>query len=103
MWVKKQQLELDLEQLIGSRMGKEYNQAAYRHPDYLISMQNASWKILDWMNHKLESRFPGRNTNNLRYVDDTILMTENEELKSLLMKVKEENKKADLKFNLQKN
>ena len=43
-----------------------------------------------------------RNINNLRYVDDTILMAESEELKSLLMKVKKENKKADLKFNIQK-
>ena len=91
MWVKKQQLELDLEQLIGSRMGKEYNQAAYRHPDYLISMQNASWKILDWMNHKLESRFARRNINNLKYANDTTLMAESEEeLKSLLMKVRGE-------------
>ena len=52
-----------------------------------------------WMKHKLES-----NINNLRYVDDTTLMAENkEELKSLLMKVKEESKKVDLKFNIQKN
>ena len=43
-----------------------------------------------------------RNTNNLRYADDTMLMAENEELKSLLMKVKEENENVDLKFNIQK-
>ena len=102
MWVKKQQLELDLEQLIGSRMGKEYNQAAYRHPDYLISMQSASCKILDWMNHKLESRFARRNINNLRYANDTTLMAESEEeLKSLLMSVNEEGEKTGLKFNIQ--
>ena len=56
------------------------------------------------MNHKLESRFAGRNINNLRYADDTTLMAEGEEeLKSLLMKVKEESKKAGLKLNIQKN
>ena len=55
------------------------------------------------MKHKLESRLPGRNINNLRYADDTTLMAENEEkLKSLLMKVKEESEKVGLKFNIQK-
>ena len=59
------------------------------------------------MKHKLESRLPeisvGRNINNLRYADDTTLMTESEEeLKSLLMKVKEKSEKAGLKLNLQK-
>ena len=59
--------------------------------------------MLDWKKHKLESRLPGRNINNLRYVDDTNLMAEiEEELKSLLMKVKEENEKACLKLNIQK-
>ena len=55
-----------------------------------------------WMKHKLESRLP-RNINNLRYADDTTLMAESkEELKSLLMKVKEESEKAGLKLNIQK-
>ena len=55
------------------------------------------------MKHKLESRLPGRNINNLRYADDTTLMAESEkELKSLLMKVKEESEKVGLKFNIQK-
>ena len=55
------------------------------------------------MKHKLESRLPGKNINNLRYVDDTILMTESEEeLKSLLVKVKEESEEAGLKPNIQK-
>ena len=58
--------------------------------------------MLGWMKHKLESRFPG-NISNLRYTDDTTLMAESEEeLKSLLMKVKEENEKAGLKPNIQK-
>ena len=55
------------------------------------------------MKHKLESRFPGEISNNLRYVDDTTLMAESEqELKSLLMKVKEESEKVGLKLNIQK-
>ena len=59
--------------------------------------------MLDWKKHKLESRLLGKNINNLRYADDTTLMAENEEeLKSLLMKVKEESEKAGLKLNIQK-
>ena len=56
-------------------------------------MQSTSWETLDWKKHKLESRLPG-DINHLRYADDTTLMAESEEeLKSLLMKVKEESKK----------
>ena len=59
--------------------------------------------MLDWKKHKLESRLPGEIINNLRYADDTTVMEESEEeLKSLLMKVKEESEKADLKLNIQK-
>ena len=59
--------------------------------------------MLGWMNHKLESKTVGRNITSLRYADDTILMQESEEeLKSLLMKMKEESEKASLKFNFQK-
>ena len=67
-------------------------------------MQSTSWETLDWKKHKLESRLPGRNINNLRYADDTTLMAESEEefFKSLLMRVKEESEKAGLKFNIQK-
>ena len=54
------------------------------------------------MKHKLESRLPGKNTNNFRYADNTTLMTESEELKSLLMKVKEKSGKVGLKLNIQK-
>ena len=58
--------------------------------------------MLDWKKHKLESRLPGE-INNLRYADDTTLMAETEEeLKSILMKVKEESEKAALKLNNQK-
>ena len=55
-----------------------------------------------WIKHKLEFRIVRRNINNLRYADDTTLMAECEELKSLLMKVKEESEKVDLKLNIQK-
>ena len=59
--------------------------------------------MLDWKKHKLESRLLGRNINNFRYADNTILMAESEkELKSLLMKVKEESEKVGLKLNIQK-
>ena len=54
------------------------------------------------MKHKLELRVPGRNINNLRNADDTILLAENEELKSLLMKMKEESENVGLKLNIQK-
>ena len=67
-------------------------------------MQSTSWETLGWKNHKLESRLLGRNINNLRYADDTTLMAESEEeLKSLLMKVKEEREKVGLKLNIQKS
>ena len=54
MQVKKQQLELDMEQQIGSKSGKEYVKAAYCHPGFLTYMQSISCKMLGWMNHKLE-------------------------------------------------
>ena len=57
--------------------------------------------MLGWKKHKLESRLP-RNINHLRYVDDTTLKAESEELKNLLMKVKEESEKVGLKLNIQK-
>ena len=59
MQVKKQQLELDMEQQTGSKSGKKYAKAVYCHPAYLIYMQSTSWEILDWMKHKLESRLLG--------------------------------------------
>ena len=56
MWVKKQQLEPDMEQWTGSKLGKEYIKAAYCHPAYLTYTQSISRKMSGWMNHKLESR-----------------------------------------------
>ena len=62
-----------------------------------------SCEMPDWMKHKLQSMIAGRNINNLRYADDTTIMAESEEeLKRLLMKVKEESEKAGLKLNIQK-
>ena len=59
MLVKKQQLELDMEQRIGSKLGKEYVKAVYYHLVYLTYMQSTSCEMPCWMNHKLESRLPG--------------------------------------------
>ena len=101
MQLKKQQLELDMEEQTGSKLGKEYIKAVNCHPAYLTYaeyiMQNAE---LDEAQAGI--KFAGRNINNLRYADDTTLMAESEELKSLLMKVKEESEKAGLKLNIQK-
>ena len=59
MHVRNQQLEPDLEQQTGSKLGKEYVKAVYRHPAYLTYMQSTSYEMPGWMKHKLESRFPG--------------------------------------------
>ena len=59
MQVKKQQLELDMEQQAGSKLGKEYTKAVYCHSAYLTYMQSTSCEMLDWMKHKLESRLQG--------------------------------------------
>ena len=58
MWVKKQHLELNIEQRTGSKFGEEYNKAVYCHPVYLTYMQSTSYDRPDWMNHELESRLP---------------------------------------------
>ena len=59
MQVKKQQLEPNMEQQTGCKLGKEYNKAVYCHPAYLTSMQSASWEMLGWIEHELESRSQG--------------------------------------------
>ena len=94
MQVKQQKLELDIEQQTGFKSGKEYVKAVYCHPAYLTYMQSTSWETLGWMKHKLGIKIAGRNINNVRYADDTTFMAESEEeLKSLLMKVKRRVKK----------
>ena len=102
MRVRKQQLELDMEQQTGSKLGKEYVKAVYCHPAYLTYaeyiMRNAG---LDKAQAGI--KIARRNISNLRYADDTTLTAESEEeLKSFLMKVKEESEKAGLKLNIQK-
>ena len=59
MQVKKQELELDMEQSTGSKLGTEYIKAVYCHPAYLTYMQSTSYERPGWMKHKLESRLPG--------------------------------------------
>ena len=106
MQVKKQQLELDMEQQTDSKSGKQYIKAVYCHPAYLTYMQSTRCEILGWMKHKLESRLPGDTItwrcNNPRYAGDSTLAAESKELKSLLIKVKEESEKVGLKLNIQK-
>ena len=100
MQVKKQQLELDMEERVGSKLGKEYIRTVYCYPAYLTCMQNTSWEMPGWMK---QIKIAKRNINNPRYADDATLMAESEdELKSLLIKVKEESEKAGLKLNIQK-
>ena len=99
-------------QLTGSKLGKKYIKTAYHHPAYLTYMQSTWWEIhvLIYRVHPagLEEAQAGikiarRNINNLRYADDTTLIVESEEeLKSLLMKVKVESEKVGLKLNIQK-
>ena len=79
----------------------EYVKAVYCHPAYLTNMQSTSCEMLDWMNHKLELRLPEEIPNNLRYAF-TLMAESEEELKSLLMKEKEESEKSGLKLNIQK-
>ena len=102
MQVKKQQLELDMEQRTGSKSGKEYVKAVYCHPAYLTYMQSTSYEIPGWMKHKLESRLLRETsiTSDMQMIPP--LWQKEEELKSLLIKVKEESEKAGLKFNIQK-
>ena len=101
MQVRKQQLELDMGQQTVSKEEKEYVKAVYCYPAYLTYMQSTSWETLEETQAGI--KIAGRNINNLRYVDDTTLMAESEEeLKSLLMKVKVESKKFGLKLNIQK-
>ena len=102
MQVRKQQLELDMEQQTGSKSGKEYVKAVYCHPAYLTYMQSTSWETLEEAQAGI--KIARRNINHLRYADDTTLMAESEEeLKSVLMKVKEESEKSWLKTEHSEN
>ena len=103
MKVKNQQLEPDMEQQTGSKLGKENVKAVYCHCAYLASIaEYIMWNAgLDESQARI--KIAGRNISNLRYADDTTLMAERKEaLKSFLVKVKEENEKAVLKLNVKK-
>ena len=101
MQVRKQQLELDMEQQTGSKLGKEYVKAVYCHPVFNLYaeyiMRNAGLEET-----QAGIKIAGRNISHLRYADDTILMAESEELNSLLMKVEEDSQKVGLKLNIKK-
>ena len=81
-----------MKQKTGSKLGKECVKAVYCHPAYLTYIQSTSRKILGWMKHKLESRLLGEVsiTSDMQMI---LMAKSEEELKSLLMKVKEENEK----------
>ena len=102
MQVKKQQLELNMEQQTGSKSGKEYIKAVYCH---LLIYLYAEYIMRNAGLYEAQAgiKIAGRNINNLRYADDTTLMAESEEdLKSLLMKMEEDSEKVGLKLNIQK-
>ena len=102
MRVKKHQLELDIEQWTGSKLGEEYDKAVYCYSAYLASMQSTSCEMLGWMKRKLGSRLLAEisTTSDIQMIP---LMAESEEeLKSFLMRVKEESEKSGLKLTIQK-
>ena len=80
MQVKRQQLELDMEQQTGSKWGKEYFKAVYHHVAYLTFMQNTSCKMLNEAQAGI--KIARRNINNLRYADDTNFMAKSKELRT---------------------
>ena len=98
-----QQLQPDMKQRTGSKLEKEYDKAVHCHPAYLTYIQSTSCKMPCWMKHKLESRLPGETAITSDMQMKPPLMAESEEeLKSLLMKVKEESEKVGLTLNIQK-
>ena len=102
MQVRKQQLELDMEQWTGSKLGRSMTRLYI--VTLLILLLCRVYHEKHWTGRSTSwNQISGRNLNNLRYADDTTLMAEREEeLKSLLMKVKEESEKVGLKLNIQK-
>ena len=103
MLIKKQQLELDMEQQTDSKSGKEYIMTVYCHPVYLTD--NAEYIMWNAGLDETQAgiKIAGRNINDLRYADDITLMAESEELKSLLMKVKEKSENVGLKLKDSEN
>ena len=100
---KKHQVELNMEQRTGSKLGKGYAKAAYCHPADLTYKAEYILQNAQVDESQPGIKIAGRNINNLRCADDTTFTAESEEeLKSLLMKVKEQSEKAGLKLNMQK-
>ena len=94
---------MEMEQQTGSKQRKQYVRAVYCHPAYLTYMQSIIMRNARMDEAQAGIKIDERNTNNLRYADDTNVMAESEEeLKSLLMKVKEQSKKVGLKLSIQK-
>ena len=91
-----------MKQQIGSKLGKQYIKAVYCHPAYLTHPAEYIMQNTRMDEAQAGIKIARRNINNLRYADDTTLMEESKELKRLLMKVKEESEKVDLKLNIQK-
>ena len=103
LYVGQEAAKPDLEQRAGSKLGKEYDKAVYCHLTYLTYMQSTSCEMLGWIDSQTGIKIARRNINSLRYADNITLTAENEEeLKSLLMKVKEESEKTGLKLNIKK-
>ena len=103
MQVKKQQLEVDMEQQTDAKLGKEYVKAVYCHPDYISYMQRTPCEMLDWMKHMLESRLPGKvSITSDMQMTPPLWQQVKDELKSLLIKVKEESEKVGLNSKLRK-
>ena len=98
MQVRKQQLELDMEQQTGAKSRKEYVKAFIILSPCLFNLYAENIMRNAGLNKaQAGTKIAGRNINNIKYADDTTLMTKSEELKSLLMKVKEESEKVGLK------
>ena len=103
MQVRKQQLELDMEQQTGSKLGKGVCQVCILSPCLFNLYTEYIMRNSGLEEAQAGIKIARRNISNLRYADDTTLMAESkEELKSLLMKVKEESEKVGLKLNIQK-
>ena len=101
MQVRKQQLELDMEQQM-FQIGKGVHQGCILSPCLFNLYAEYIMRHAELDETQAGIKIAGRNINNLRYADDTTLIAESEELKSLLIKVKEESEKAGLKLNVQK-
>ena len=103
MQVRKQQLELDVEKQTGSKIGKGAHKGCILSPCLFNLYAEYIMRNSELEEAQAGIKIARRIVNNLRYADDTTLMVESEEeLKSLLMKVKEESEKVGLKLNIKK-